>query len=91
VAEVAVMLLNVPQASVVPQVTDQVTPAFAESLVTVAVRAAVALLTSDAGMVPRVTEMALMVMVAEADLVESVTEVAVTVTVLPVGIAAGAV
>lgn len=89
-AEVLVVLLNAPQAEL-PQLTDQVTPAFAESLVTVAVSDAVAVVASEAGAPESVTEMALMVIVAEADLVGSVTEVAVTVTVLPVGIAVGAV
>ena len=88
---VAVALANAPQEPELPQVTDQVTPAFAESLVTVAVSAAVALVVSKAGAPESVTEIALMVMVAEADFVESVREVAVTVTVLPVGTAAGAV
>jgi hypothetical protein len=45
------MLLNVPQApaTVLPQVTDQITPAFEASLVTVAVSAAVALVESEGG------------------------------------------
>jgi hypothetical protein len=78
-----------------PQVTDQLTPAFAVSLLTEAIRLAVAPITIDDGAgVVRATEIAgaeVIVMVAEADLVESLTEVAVTVTVLPEGTEEGAV
>jgi hypothetical protein len=93
VADVAVILLNVPQAPapLLPHVTDQVTPAFLESLVTVAVSAAVALVASKAGAPESATEMAVIVIVDDADFVGSVTDVAVTVTVLPVGTAEGAV
>lgn len=57
-AVVAVVLLTVPHAPVpvLPQVTDQVTPAFAESLVTVAVSDAAALVKSDAGAPARATD-----------------------------------
>jgi hypothetical protein len=83
--------LKLPQAPVLPQVTDQVTPAV--SLV-VAVIATVAPVLSVDGAPERLTVMTtgtVIVIVAEADLVVSLTEVAVTVTVLPVGAAAGAV
>jgi hypothetical protein len=77
-----------------PQVTVQVTPAFALSLLTVAVSAAVLVAATDAGGLLRVTEIgalgAEMVMVAEADLVVSLTAVAVTVTVAGFGAEAGA-
>jgi hypothetical protein len=56
VAEVLVVLLKTPQAPALPQVTDQVTPAFAESLETVAVRAAVALVGSEVGAPVSVTD-----------------------------------
>jgi hypothetical protein len=93
---VVVVLLKAPQAPAVllPQATVQVTPAFFESLVTVAVSEAVPLIWSDAGWPESATVMLdgdVMVMAAEADLVLSATEVAVTVTLAPVGIAAGAV
>jgi hypothetical protein len=93
VADVDVTLLNAPQAPapLLPQVTDQVTPAFLESLVTVAVSPAVAFVASDAGAPESATEIAVMVTTDDADLVVSVTDVAVTVTVLPVGTADGAV
>jgi hypothetical protein len=84
-------LVNAPHEPELPQVTDHVTPAFAESLVTVAVSDAAALVVSEAGAPESVTEIALIVMVAEAAFVGSVTEVAVTITVLPAGMAAGAV
>jgi hypothetical protein len=68
-----------------PQVTVQVTPAFALSLLTVAVNAAVFVAATDAGGVVSATEIgalgAEMVIVAQADLVVSLTAVAVTVTV----------
>src|SRR5579871_3558537 len=77
-----------------PQETAQVTPAFALSPATFAVRLVAELMTTVAGgALAKETLMpaaALMVMVAEAVLVVSVTEVATTVTVLPVGTAAGA-
>jgi hypothetical protein len=77
-----------------PQVTDHVTPAFALSLLTVAVNAAVALVTTEVGGAFRVTDMgafgAEIVIVAVADLVESVTDVAITVTVAGLGTALGA-
>jgi hypothetical protein len=77
-----------------PQVTDHVTPAFALSLLTVAVNAAVALATSEAGGAFSVTVIgapgAEIVIVAVAALVESVTDVAVTVTVAGLGTEAGA-
>jgi hypothetical protein len=86
--------LKEPQAPALPQVTDQVTPPFLLSLLTMAVRLLVAPLMSDvggAGLKDTVSAGVVMVMVAVAVLVVSVTEVAVTVTVLPAGIAAGAV
>jgi hypothetical protein len=87
--------LNPPQAPMLPQVTDQVTPAFAESLLTTAVSDVVALVWSEEGgsglKATEIGTAAVMVMVADADFVVSVTEVAVTVTVLPVGTADGAV
>ena len=77
-----------------PHVTDQVTPAFALSLATVAVSATVAPAASEEGGAFNVTEIgalgAEIVMLADADLVESVTEVAVTVTVAGLGTEAGA-
>ena len=77
-----------------PQVTDHVTPAFALSLLTVAVNAAVALVTTEVGGAFRVTDMgafgAEIVIVAVADLVESVTDVAITVTVAGLGTEVGA-
>ncbi len=90
-AAVGVAPLNAPQAPMLPQLTVQVTPAFLGSLLTVAVSGAVALVKSEAGAPPSITEMTVMVMLAEADLEVSVTEVAVTVTVLPLGMTAGAV
>jgi hypothetical protein len=78
-----------------PQFTVQVTPALAESLATTAVKGAVALMfmeTRGGGL--KVTEIAppcVIVIVAEALLVLSVAEVALMVTVLPDGIAGGAV
>lgn len=67
------------------QVTDQVTPAFALSLVTTAVSGVVVDATRDAGGAgAKATEItgavAVIVMVAETDFVLSVTEVATTVT-----------
>jgi hypothetical protein len=88
--------LKVPQGAL-PQVTDQVTPAFLLSLLTTAVRPAVALVASEVGGAGlKATEIAggagaVIVIVAETVLVVSLTEVAVTVTVLEVGTAAGAV
>jgi hypothetical protein len=90
VAEVLVMLLKAPQAPALPQVTDQVTPAFAGSLLTVAVSGAAALVCSNGGAPARVTEISAILMIAEANLVGSVTEVAVMVT-PDLGTAAGAV
>ena len=88
-----VVPLKAPQAPapVLPQLTDQVTPALAGSLLACAFSDAAALVSIDAGAPDRVTEIAVMVIVAEADLVGSVTEVAVTITVPPAGAAAGAV
>ena len=77
-----------------PQVTDQVTPAFALSFATVAVKAALVVAASEAGGLLSVTVIGAlgveMVMVAEADFVESVTEVAVTDTVAGLGAEVGA-
>jgi hypothetical protein len=77
-----------------PQVTDQVTPAFALSLLTVAVKGAVVVAATEPGVLLSATEMgaagAEMVIVAVADLVASVTEVAVTVTVAGFGAEPGA-
>jgi hypothetical protein len=53
-----VTLLKAPQAFALPQVTVQVTPAFLESLATVAVSAAVALVKSEVGAPVRVTVIA---------------------------------
>jgi hypothetical protein len=73
----------------------QVTPLFAESPVTVAVKVVVALTAIVAVVCDKATEIpagvALIVIVAEADFVPSVTEVAVTVTVAGLGAVAGAV
>jgi galactokinase len=79
-----------------PQVTDHFTPPFALSLLTTAIRLAVALTTSDVGGVGvRATEIggggAVIVIVAEAVFVPSATDVAVTVTVAGLGTALGAV
>ena len=78
-----------------PQVTDHLTPAFALSLATVAVKAALVVAARLAGGLFSVTVIgalgAEIVMVAEADFVESVTEVAVTATVAGLGAEAGAV
>ena len=78
-----------------PHEIVHVTPAFALSLATVAVRLAVALATTELGGALSVTEIgplgAAMLIVAEADFVESVTEVAVTVTVAGLGAEPGAV
>jgi hypothetical protein len=86
--------LKVPQAPVDPQVTDQVTPAFAESLATVAVIGSVAFAVSEVTAPVSVTVIgataAVIVIVADATFVVSFTEVAVTVTVFPVGTALGA-
>ncbi len=90
-ADVDVMLLKAPQALAVPQVTDQLTPAFFGSLVAAAVSATAALVASEVGAPLSATEIAVMVTVAAADLVVSVMDVAVTVMVLPVGTVAGAV
>jgi hypothetical protein len=69
-----------------PQLTDQVTPAFALSLATVAIKEALLLAAIEAGGLVRVTVIGaagvVMLMLAETDLVESVTDVAVTVTVV---------
>jgi hypothetical protein len=78
------------------QVTDHLTPPLLLSLVTTAVRLAVALAMSDVGGVGlRATETggggAAIVIVADAAFVVSVTEVAVTVTVAGLGTALGAV
>ena len=77
-----------------PQVTDQVTPAFAPSLLTVAVKAAVVVAATELGGLLSVTEIgalgAEIVIVAEIDFVESVTEVAITVTVAGFGVEPGA-
>jgi hypothetical protein len=89
--------LTLPQAPApwLAQVTVQVTPALAESLLTVAVKGVVAPVTTL--MVGGVTLTLIdplagvTVMVALAETVGSVTEVAVTVTVPPLGTAAGAV
>ena len=78
-----------------PQVTDQVTPAFAVSFATVAVKPVLVVAAREAGGLLSVTVMAAlgaeMVMVAEADFVESVTEVAVIATVAGLGAVVGAV
>jgi hypothetical protein len=78
-----------------PQVTDQVTPAFALSFATVAVKPVLDVAATEAGGLLSVTVMgalgAEMVMVAEADLVESDTEVAVIATVAGLGTVVGAV
>ena len=78
-----------------PQVTDQVTPAFAVSFATVAVKPVLVVAAREAGGLLSVTVMgalgAEMVMVAEADFVESVTEVAVIATVAGLGAVVGAV
>ena len=81
---------------VLPQVTVQVTPAFFESLVTIAAMLVVALIASDdGGCEANATLMAapeeVIVTVAEADLVLSATEVAVMVTVAGEGTVEGAV
>ena len=55
-AEAVVVLLKLPQAPVLPHVTDQVTPALAESFVTVAVRVVVRPAASDAGAPDKATE-----------------------------------
>jgi hypothetical protein len=77
-------------------VTVHLTPALALSLVTTAVRLAVALTASDVGGVGlnatlTPADAAVIVIVAEADLEGSVAEVAVTVTVAGLGGVAGAV
>jgi hypothetical protein len=78
-----------------PQVTDQVTPAFALSFATVAVKPVLVVAAREAGGLLSVTLIgalgAEIVMVAEADFVESVTEVAVTDTVAGLGTVVGAV
>jgi hypothetical protein len=78
-----------------PQVTDQVTPALALSLATVAVKAPLVVAAREAGGLLSVTVIGALgteiVMVAEADFVESVTDVAVTATVAGLGAEAGAV
>ena len=78
-----------------PQVTDQVTPAFALSFATVAVKAALVVAAREAGGLLSVTVIGalgvVIVIVAEAVLVESVTEVAVIATVAGLGAEAGAV
>ena len=87
---------KLPQA-LLPQVTVHLTPPLLLSLVTTAVRLAVAETTSDVGAAGlNATEIAraggVIVMVVEAALVVSVTEVAVMVTVAGfVGVAVGAV
>jgi hypothetical protein len=91
VAVVAVVLFKAPQApaTVLLQVADQVTPA--ESLVTVAVRAAVALVRSVGGAPASLTEINSIVMVAVGEAKGADTDAATTVTVLPMGTTAGAV
>jgi hypothetical protein len=82
--------LNDPQA--LAGVHDQFTPF--ESLVTIAVMSLVELTGTElggAGLKVTVMVPLVMVIVAKADLVESVTDVAVIVTLLPLGIAEGAV
>jgi hypothetical protein len=78
-----------------PQVTDQVTPAFALSFATVAVKAVLVVAARETGGLLSVTVIgalgAEMVMVAEAAFVESVTEVAVIATVAGLGTVVGAV
>jgi hypothetical protein len=77
-----------------PQATLQLTPAFCGSLVTTAVKGAVELTFMLARGATIVTEIAapwVMLTVADTDFVPSATEVAVIVTVLPLGIAGGAV
>lgn len=77
-----------------PHEIVHVTPAFASSLLTVAVRLAVAPAATDVGGVLIVTEIgplgAAILITAEADFVASVTEVAVTVTVAGFGTEPGA-
>jgi hypothetical protein len=86
--------LKLPQ-DALPQLTVQVTPAFALSLLTVAVNAAVVLAATELGGLLMVTEIgalgAVIVIVAVVDFVVSVTEVAVIVTVAGLGAVAGAV
>jgi hypothetical protein len=78
-----------------PHVTDHLTPAFALSLATVAVKAALVVAARVAGGLLSVTVIgalgAEIVIVAEADFVESVTDVAVTDTVAGLGAEVGAV
>src|ERR1700722_12032367 len=91
---VVVVVLNDPHA-VVAHDTVHVTSGFADtSFVIVATREDCALTCRDAGGSGMLTEIgigATMVICAETDLLLSATEVAVTVTVVPTGIAAGAV
>jgi hypothetical protein len=86
--------LTAPQAPAVPQLTLQVTPALAGSLMTVAVKVAVPLSTTEVADWLSVTVTApateVTVIVAEAVLLGSVTELAVMVTVPPAGTVAGA-
>ena len=100
IALVTVGAVYLPVASTVPGVellllTDQVTPAFALSLATVAVKAALVVAAREAGGLLSVTVIGALgieiVMVAEAVFVESVTEVAVIATVAGLGTEAGAV
>jgi hypothetical protein len=84
--------LNHPQASELPQATVQLTPLFAVSFPTFAVRLAIVFTVSEEGGDTIETVMfvdGVIVIVAEADLLPSVTEVAVTITVFPLGTAAG--
>jgi hypothetical protein len=86
--------LKAPQALALPQVTIQVTPAFAGSLATKAVIPIPLEACRDPSLGPKLTAIgaaAVIVMVAWADCVVSVTEVAVTVTGPPVGITVGTV
>ena len=78
-----------------PHVTNHLTPAFALSLATVAVKAALVVAARLAGGLLRLTVIgalgAEIVMLAETDFVESVTEVAVTDTLAGLGAEGGAV
>lgn len=92
-AVVAVWLLRAPHApgAVLLQLKDQVTPALAVSLATVAVSAAVALVASDAGTTASLTVICMIVMLAVGAASGAVTEEADTVTVWPTGATVGAV
>ena len=87
------MSLKAPHApdTLLAQLRDHVTPAFDASLVTVAVRDAVPLISRKAGAPEIVTVRPTIVMVADADIDVSAIEVAVIVTVLLAGGVAGAV